>query len=219
MKITWLGHSSFKLVESTGTSIVTDPFDEGVVGFPMPKVMANAVTVSHKHGDHNAIKSVLGSPQIIDELGAFEVDGIHIQSMHSYHDNVKGAKRGENLIFKFRMDGVELCHLGDIGEECNVTIVEAIMPVDILFVPIGGNYTIDAVQAKEYVDKIMPDIVIPMHYRTRDCELDIDKLNEFIDLFDEEDVIYADSDTLEYDRADFDGETTKVVVLDKVQLN
>ena len=92
------------------------------------------------------------------------------------------------------------------------------MPVDILFVPIGGNYTIDAVQAKEYVDKIMPDIVIPMHYRTRDCELDIDKLNEFIDLFDEDDVIYADSDTLEYDRADFDGETTKVVVLDKVQL-
>ena len=108
--------------------------------------------------------------------------------------------------------------MGDIGEECNVTIVEAIMPVDILFVPIGGNYTIDAVQAKEYVDKIMPDIVIPMHYRTRDCELDIDKLNEFIDLFDEDDVIYADSDTLEYDRADFDGETTKVVVLDKVQL-
>ena len=130
-----------------------------------------------------------------------------------------GTKRGDNLIFKFRMDGVEVCHLGDIGEECNIRVVETIMPVNILLIPVGGKYTIDAVEAKEYVDKIMPDIVIPMHYRTKDSIMDIDKVSDFIDLFPEEDVVYAESDSVEFDRADFDGESTKVIVLDKVQLD
>ena len=219
MKIQWLGHSSFKLEESTGTSIVTDPFEESVVGFAMPKVSANAVTISHKHSDHNLVSKVGGNPIVIDELGGFEVEGIHIQSFQSYHDHHMGTKRGDNLIFKFRMDGVEVCHLGDIGEECNIRVVETIMPVNILLIPVGGKYTIDAVEAKEYVDKIMPDIVIPMHYRTKDYIMDIDKVSDFIDLFPEEDVVYADSDTVEFDRADFDGESTKVIVLDKVQLD
>lgn len=219
MKIQWLGHSSFKLEESTGTSIVTDPFEESVVGFAMPKVNANAVTISHKHLDHNLVSKVGGNPIVIDELGGFEVEGIHIQSFQSYHDHHMGTKRGDNLIFKFRMDGVEVCHLGDIGEECNIRVVETIMPVNILLIPVGGKYTIDAVEAKEYVDKIMPDIVIPMHYRTKDSIMDIDKVSDFIDLFPEEDVVYADSDTVEFDRADFDGESTKVIVLDKVQLD
>ncbi len=219
MKIQWLGHSSFKLEESTGTSIVTDPFEESVVGFAMPKVSANAVTISHKHSDHNLVSKVGGNPIVIDELGGFEVEGIHIQSFQSYHDHHMGTKRGDNLIFKFRMDGVEVCHLGDIGEECNIRVVETIMPVNILLIPVGGKYTIDAVEAKEYVDKIMPDIVIPMHYRTKDSIMDIDKVSDFIDLFPEEDVVYADSDTVEFDRADFDGESTKVIVLDKVQLD
>ena len=219
MKIQWLGHSSFKLEESTGTSIVTDPFEESVVGFPMPKVNANAVTISHKHSDHNVVSKVGGNPIVIDELGGFEVEGIHIQSFQSYHDHHMGTKRGDNLIFKFRMDGVEVCHLGDIGEECNIRVVETIMPVNILLIPVGGKYTIDAVEAKEYVDKIMPDIVIPMHYRTKDSIMDIDKVSDFIDLFPEEDVVYAESDSVELDRADFDGESTKVIVLDKVQLD
>ena len=137
----------------------------------------------------------------------------------SYHDDKNGKKRGENRIFKFRMDGVEVCHLGDIGEECNIRVVETIMPVNILLIPVGGKYTIDAVEAKEYVDKIMPDIVIPMHYRTKDSIMDIDKVSDFIDLFPEEDVVYAESDSVEFDRADFDGESTKVIVLDKVQLD
>ena len=219
MKIQWLGHSSFKLEESTGTSIVTDPFEESVVGFAMPKVSANAVTISHKHSDHNLVSKVGGNPIVIDELGGFEVEGIHIQSFQSYHDHHMGTKRGDNLIFKFRMDGVEVCHLGDIGEECNIRVVETIMPVNILLIPVGGKYTIDAVEAKEYVDKIMPDIVIPMHYRTKDSIMEIDKVSDFIDLFPEEDIVYADSDTVEFDRADFDGESTKVIVLDKVQLD
>ena len=136
-------------------------------------------------------------------------------SQKSYHDDAKGTKRGENLIFKYRLDGVDICHMGDIGEECNPMLVEKLMPIDVLMIPVGGTYTIDAEQAKEYIDKLMPDIVLQMHYKTKDCEFDIDRLDNFLDLFDEKDIIYMDTDTLEYDRADFDGQDTKIVILEK----
>ena len=89
----------------------------------------------------------------------------------------RGKLRGENTIFKFRMDGIDVCHLGDLGEECSSALIEAVLPVNVLLIPVGGNYTIDADMAKEYVDRIMPEIVIPMHYRTKDCKLDIDKVD------------------------------------------
>lgn len=94
-------------------------------------------------------------------------------------------------------------------------LVESLMPVNVLLIPVGGNYTIDAEEAKEYVDRIMPDVVIPMHYKTKDCEIDIDKINEFISLFDDENIVYAENSTVEFDRADFDGEDTKLLILDK----
>ena len=215
MKITWLGHSSFLLEESTGTKIVTDPYNS-YVGYEMPDVEADIVTVSHAHNDHCCISKVSGDPTVLNRAGAYEIGGVHILASRSYHDDKKGNLRGDNLIFKYRMDGVDVCHMGDIGEECNAILVESIMPVNILMIPVGGNYTIDAKEAKEYVDRIMPDIVIPMHYKTKDCEFDIDKVNEFLSLFDDENIVYADSSTVEFDRADFDGEETKVLVLEKL---
>lgn len=214
MKLTWLGHSSFKLEESTGTTVVTDPYHSNV-GYDMPEAEADIVTVSHTHADHNYVENVKSSPTVLNRVGAYEISGVHILANHTYHDDKKGALRGDNLVFKYRMDGVDLCHMGDIGEECNAFLVETLMPVNVLMIPVGGNYTIDAKQAKEYVDRLMPDIVIPMHYKTKDCEFDIDKLNDFLDLFDDENIIYADSPTVEFDRADFDGEDTKVLVLEK----
>ncbi|MBD5092594.1 MAG: MBL fold metallo-hydrolase [Clostridiales bacterium] len=213
MKLTWLGHSAFRLEESTGTTVVTDPYHSSV-GFEMPKVDADVVTVSHNHDDHNNIEGVNGKT-VLSRAGAYEIGGVHILADRTYHDDKKGAKRGENLVFKYRMDGVDLCHMGDIGEECNAFLVETLMPVNVLMIPVGGNYTVDAKQAKEYVDRLMPDVVIPMHYKTKDCDLDIDKVGEFLDLFDDDNIIYAESDTVEFDRADFDGEVTKVLVLDK----
>ncbi len=215
MKIQWLGHSAFRLEESTGTAIVTDPYHSSV-GYDMPRVKADAVTLSHGHDDHNNVEAVDGFPLLIQDLGAFEVKGVHIQSALSYHDDKKGAKRGKNIVYKFRMDGVEVCHLGDIGHECNIRIVETLMPVNVLLIPVGGKYTIDAHQAKDYVDKFMPDVVIPMHYRTKDCDLDIAKVNEFLELFDDEDIVHVEGDTVEFDRADFDGESTKVIILEKI---
>lgn len=214
MKITWLGHSAFRLEESTGTAVVTDPYHP-YVGYEMPRVKADIVTVSHGHKDHSYLESVEGSPEVLTHAGAYNISGVHILARRTFHDDKNGAVRGENLVFKFRMDGVDVCHMGDIGEERNAMLVESIAPVNVLMIPVGGTYTIDAEQAKEYVDRIMPDIVIPMHFKTRDCEFELSRLNEFLDLFDDEDIVYVESDTVEFDRADFDGESTKVFVLER----
>ena len=181
----------------------------------MADVEADIVSVSHGHHDHNNISSVKGNPTVIRNAGFYEIGGVHMFAQMSHHDENKGADRGNNLVFKFRMDGVEICHMGDIGEECSTMLVESMVPVNILLIPVGGTYTIDAEMAKVYVDKVMPDIVIPMHYRTKDCELDIDKVNQFLDLFDDDDIVRVEGDTVEFDRADFDGESTKVYVLEK----
>lgn len=211
MKIEWLGHSAFRLTESTGSSIVTDPFDGAVVGYDMTHVEADAVTSSHGHADHNYLVPVK-APVVIDETGSFDVNGIAVNGILTNHDPEEGALRGKNTVYKYRLDGVTVCHLGDIGESCSAELIEQLIPVNILLIPVGGNYTIDADQAKEYVDNIMPDVVIPMHYKTKRTELDIDKVDGFLRLFDDEQIVEADSATLEFDRYDFDGDSTKVIV-------
>ncbi|MDE6471534.1 MAG: MBL fold metallo-hydrolase [Clostridia bacterium] len=215
MKIEWLGHSCFKLTESTGTTIVTDPFDKEIVGYEMANTSADVVTCSHQHKDHNAIVRIDGEPLVLSECGFWEIKGVDISSMRSYHDDKLGKKRGENKIFKFRMDGVDLCHMGDIGEECTVRLADGIGSVNVLMIPVGGNYTIDAKQAKKYVDIMMPDVVIPMHFKTSKSEVDIEKLDEFIDLFDEEQIKVIDGQSIEFDRAHFESDSTVVIVFNQ----
>ena len=104
--------------------------------------------------------------------------------------------------------------MGDLGEECSSALIEAVLPVNVLLIPVGGTYTIDAEMAKEYVDRIMPDVVIPMHFRTRDCKLDIDKVDEFLKLFDEDIIEECEGNSLELSRSDLNG-GTKIIVLRK----
>ncbi len=213
MKIQWLGHSSFKLTESTDRSVVLDPYSSDYgIDFPLD-ITADAVTVSHSHADHSATDNIKGDPRILDRVGSFEVNGIHIYSVMSYHDQKKGALRGKNLVFKFRIDGVDVCHLGDIGEELTPMLAELIGAVNVLLIPVGGNYTIDAEVAADYVEKLMPDVVIPMHYYEKEKDIDLDDLDDFLKLYDEENIVEVDGDTIEFDRADFDGESTKIYVL------
>ena len=142
---------------------------------------------------------------------------MEINSIKSFHDNEGGRLRGENIIFKFSMDGIEVCHLGDIGEDCSTELIEALLPVDVLLIPVGGEYTIDAEQAKEFVDRIMPDIVIPMHYREKGKKLDIDKVDEFTDLFDEEQVDPEGGSEIDISREDLGGDSTKIIVMERVE--
>ena len=209
MKIEYLGHSCFKLTESTGTSVICDPYDEAV-GYGVPEMSADAVTVSHHHYDHDAVKSVKGSPVIIDKECSYDLPGVEINAIKSFHDGEEGKLRGGNLIFKFRMDGIDVCHLGDLGEECSSALIDELLPVNVLLIPVGGTYTIDAEMAKEYVDRIMPEVVIPMHYRDKGCKLDIDKVDAFLNLF--ADVEEAEESAIELMRNDLKDDT-KIVVL------
>lgn len=167
MEITFIGHSCFKLRGKTGT-LVTDPFDNSV-GLPFPKISADIVTVSHGHGDHNNVDRVNGTsrrpqPFVISEPGEYEITEIGVFCHPSFHDRREGAERGNNLMTVVHMDGVTLAHLGDLGHLLSDKQVSALDGVDVLFVPVGGVYTIDAREAVEVVEAIEPSIVVPMHY-------------------------------------------------------
>lgn len=211
MIITPLGHSCFLLEESTGTRVITDPYSSDI-GITLPPVSADVVTVSHSHYDHNNVKAVLGHPMVIDKPGMHDVKGVQIFGLNTYHDEHNGAKRGSNVIFNIRMDGVNVCHLGDIGHGPSPMMIEAIGPVDILLIPVGGTYTIDAEVAKEYVDRLMPSVVIPMHFKTDDVNIDIEGVDTFLDYFDKDDIEVIKDGKAEFDRSDFDDDyTTKVL--------
>ena len=217
MKIQYLGHSCFRLIESTGTTIITDPYKE--IGYELPKgLKADAVTVSHGHFDHNNAGIIGGHPRIIDKEGFYQLPGVGITGIKSYHDDCGGALRGENIIYKFGMDGLEICHLGDLGEECSSELLEMILPVNILLIPVGGPYTIDAERAKEYVDRIMPENVIPMHYKTRSLTLDLDKADVFLNLFDDEETEISQKNTLEFSRDDLTEEKTKIILMERMKI-
>ena len=210
-----LGHSCFLLEESTGTTVITDPYSSDI-GITLPSVRADVVTVSHAHYDHNNVAAVSGDPMVISMPGMHDVKGVQIFGLNTYHDENNGTRRGSNVIFNIRMDGVNVCHLGDVGHGPSPMMIEAIGPVDILLVPVGGNYTIDAEIAKEYVDRLMPSVIIPMHYKTDDIDLDIDGVESFLDYFDKDDIEYIAEGQVEFDRSDFDDDySMKVLCFEK----
>ncbi|HEY8892927.1 MAG TPA: MBL fold metallo-hydrolase [Clostridium sp.] len=179
MKITWLGHSSFLLEDSKGSKLLTDPFDT-TLGYEIYKGSPDIVTISHQHFDHNYSKELKGNYKIIDKVGTFNLHDIPIKGIPSYHDKAKGAKRGDNIIFTFRMDGYALCHLGDLGHTLSDDDIDSIGDVDILFIPVGGNYTINGKEASEVTKKINPKIVMPMHYKTSKVSFPLDGVESFL---------------------------------------
>lgn len=164
MDITFLGHSSFRLKGKTAT-VVTDPFDPEVVGLKFPKVAADIVTVSHQHEDHNQADLVKDVKRLVSGPGEYEIMGVSIIGIPTFHDEKKGAKRGKNTIYVYEMDGLRLVHLGDLGHKLHEKILEKIGDIDILMVPVGGGYTIGPTEAVEVARAIEPKIVIPMHYQ------------------------------------------------------
>jgi|SRR3989339_1150592 len=170
MDIKYLGHSAF-LIKTKTAKIVTDPFDPTMVGgLKFPKTEADVVTVSHQHKDHNQFKNVSGinnvEPLLIDMPGEFEKLGVRIFGFQTFHDKTQGSERGENIMYKFESEGLSVLHCGDLGVIPEESFLETIGEVDILLVPVGGIYTIDAEEAFQLVKKVEPAIVIPMHYGT-----------------------------------------------------
>ncbi len=168
MKIKWLGHASFKITSDTGTRRITDPYMPNErLTYDEIEESADIVTVSHGHGDHSNVAAVRGNPQVVK--GTVEIKGIEFNSIPAYHDNAGGSQRGNNTIFCFEVDGIRVCHLGDLGHQLGDKEVAELGKVDILFVPVGGNFTIDAKVATEVCSKLAPKVIIPMHFRNERC--------------------------------------------------
>jgi len=166
MQINYLGHSCFK-IKSKDSVVITDPFDK-YVGFSMPKTEANVVTISHDHKDHNCLKNIEGKPFVIQAPGEYEIAGVSVFGITTFHDKSKGDERGKNTIYVIRMEEISLCHLGDLGHMLSDRQLEEVNGVDVLFIPVGGKHTIGPKQAVEVVKQVEPKIIIPMHYRTKD---------------------------------------------------
>lgn len=164
MDITFLGHSSFRIKGRTA-SLITDPFDPEMVGLKYSPAEADIVTVSHEHKDHNQVSLVKGVKKVVAGVGEYEIMGVSIIGLPSFHDDKKGALRGKNTIYIIETDGFRVAHLGDIGCELSEGEVEAIGDIDILILPVGGEYTVGPSGAAAIVRAIEPTLVIPMHYQ------------------------------------------------------
>lgn len=174
MDILYLGHAAFKLKGKTA-SLVVDPYDTSV-GPKFPKVEAEIVAITHNHFDHNAVSQVSGTPFVISGPGEYEVKGVEIVGVTSFHDNKQGEQRGLNTIYNFRIDKVNICHLGDLGQtSLSDQQIQEIGNVDILLLPVGGYFTIDATEANKIASQLEPKIIIPMHFK--DTETKISELS------------------------------------------
>ena len=184
MKIKYLGHASFLITSDTGIKIVTDPYEPAYVAaggsiYGEIKELANIVTVSHNHSDHNNVAAVQGNPKVV--RGTTKIRGIEFKGIPTYHDDARGKLRGDNTILCFEVDGVKVCHLGDLGHQLSDKQVAEVGRIDILLIPVGGFYTIDARVATEVCSRLKPKVIIPMHYKTDKCGFPIAGVDEFLE--------------------------------------
>jgi L-ascorbate metabolism protein UlaG (beta-lactamase superfamily) len=184
MKIKWYGHAAFLITSDQGVKILTDPYEPGAFGGKLSYGKINdpvdTVLVSHDHADHNYTGDLPGSPEIIKGSGSKTSKGIQIKGIATFHDPSKGSERGSNTIFTFNVDGIQVCHLGDLGHVLTQKELAEIGPVDILISPVGGFYTIDAKEATQVAESIKPKVLIPMHFKTEKCEFPIAPVEDFL---------------------------------------
>ncbi|MDT8715783.1 MBL fold metallo-hydrolase [Clostridium sp. 19966] len=179
MKITWFGQSCFLIEAKDGCKILTDPFDNSL-GYELPSGDVDIVTISHHHRDHDYVSYIKKSAAIIDSIGDKNIKDIVISGKESFHDKFNGEKRGKNIIFKFLIDGFSICHLGDLGHELDSDFINWIGDLDILMIPVGGNYTIDGTEAASIASKINSHLIIPMHFGTAALSFPLEGAEKFI---------------------------------------
>ncbi|MFP3975424.1 MAG: MBL fold metallo-hydrolase [Dehalococcoidia bacterium] len=178
MEINWLGHSCFRLKNKDAT-IITDPFDE-TAGYAVKPLKADIVTVSHEHPRHSTVDNVEGDPKVLRGPGEYEIKGVFIYGIRTFRDSDQGKTKGKNTAYLIELDGVKICHLGDLGHALSAAQVEDMSDTDILLIPVGGVSTVDASTAAEVVNVIGPRIVIPMHYKTETTGIQLEPLDKFL---------------------------------------
>lgn len=217
MNIQYYGHSCFKITtKPSGRAtddvvIFLDPFDKSI-GLRPPQGQADVVFVTHQHPDHNNVEALKGEPVVIDNPGEYYVKGVAAEGLDSFHDNKDGEERGHSTIFILESEEMRLCHLGDLGSDLTPDQLEEIEGVDVLFVPVGGKYTINGEKAAEIVRKIEPKIVIPMHYKMKGTTVDIEDEKKFCKEIGKCPVEKVKKFT--FKAKDLEGKSMEVVVMD-----
>ncbi|MDP2719693.1 MAG: MBL fold metallo-hydrolase [Dehalococcoidia bacterium] len=195
MEITWLGHSCFRIKGKEAT-LITDPCSPET-GYNINSPQADIVTVSHDHRGHNYIAPIepvpvpplrgiapdaiiYARPKLIHGPGEYEIANVLITGIPAFHDSEEGGQRGKNCVYSIEIDGMTLCHLGDIGHSLSSGLVDSLSGLDVLFLPVGGNSTINAVTAVEILRALEPKIIIPMHYLTEKSAVNLEPLDRFL---------------------------------------
>lgn len=213
VKLGWYGHSMFFIEDDAGTRVVTDPYD-AKIGYGFPDLESSVVLVSHGHYDHANVKSVKGVPVVIEGEGLSASHGLEFEGLPSAHDARGGGERGPNVIFRWSMGGLSFAHLGDLGHPLDEGLLEKLSGLDVLFVPVGGFYTIGDEEAAIIVDQLAPRLAVPMHFKTADVVIpNIRNASAFVARFD--DVIETGKNFVYLDRASMP-ENTRVMLMDYV---
>jgi len=213
MEIKYIGHSCFE-IKGKELKIVIDPYDPKKTGYKLPKLNADLVLCSHNHDDHSHAEGVSDYTLHVSTPGEYEVKGIYVEAIPTFHDNRKGADRGLNTLFQIHIDGLIVLHAGDLGHELAKETLEQIGDVDVLLLPVGGVYTINAETASKVVAAIEPGIVVPMHYQTDDLtglSKKLDDLKKFLDEIGDSNVKKVDKLKL-LRKSDIPEETEVIVI-------
>ncbi len=209
MKIKWLGHACFVITSDAGIKIITDPYvTGGGISYGEITESADIVTVSHDHADHNNVAAVKGKPEVV--RGSTKIKGIEFKGIPGYHDDAGGSARGKNTMFCFEVDGMRVGHVGDLGHLLNDKQVAELGRIDILLIPVGGYYTIDAKVATQVCNQLKPKVIIPMHFKTDKCAYPIAGVDEF--LKGKERVTRLDASKVLFKREELPT-TTQIIVL------
>jgi len=181
VKVKWLGHACFELVGG-GLTVVIDPHDGSSLGIPAPKSSADVVLITHGHFDHADGRGLVAKPgaAVIEGPGLHEAKGLKVKGVSTYHDNAGGSRRGVNTAYVFELEGVRFCHVGDLGHVLTPSQVSEVGEVDVLFIPVGGTFTIDHSEATKVVELLRPRIVVPMHFKTPGLRLPIADVEPFL---------------------------------------
>lgn len=209
MEIVWLGHSSFR-IRAREATVITDPCPPST-GYAIGKPTADIVTLSHAHDDHTFLKAVAGKPTVLDSVGEYEISGAFVTAIQTYHDGERGGERGKNLTFVIEMEGIKICHLGDLGHVPTADQAEGMTGADVLMIPVGGDSTIDAAKAAEIVPMLDARIVIPMHYKTPVTKGNLESADRFLKEMQASAVQAQPKLSLSYNTVPSD---TQVIVLD-----
>jgi L-ascorbate metabolism protein UlaG (beta-lactamase superfamily) len=211
MEIIWRGHAFFEILTKT-KKIAIDPFSEKI-GLKAPKIKTDILLITHDHYDHNEKKVVSGDYFLIDKPGEYEIGGIFIYGIESFHDDKEGKERGKNTIYVIEAEGLRICHMGDFGQkELTERQKEKLLSLDILMIPIGGVYTIGPKEAVKIINEIEPKIVIPMHYFVEGLKINLAKVDEFLKAFGEKKITPLESFKIK--KGEVLPETTKIVLLE-----